>query len=112
MPYPTQGLIRVDVAVTDKSGKPVTGLLEKDFTLLDNNEQQKIVTFQAFNGGIQPATSFEVVLVIDELNMLANVRSEMIALLRSRGKLEISAADREVETLLRSRGVGDLRGGS
>jgi VWFA-related protein len=95
MPDPTQGLIRVDVAVTDKSEKRVTGLSEKDFTLLDNNEQQKIVTFQAFNGGIQPASSLEVVLVIDELNMLANVRS---------GKIELSAADREAETFLRSHG--------
>ena len=108
MPDPTQGLIRVDVAVTDKSGKPVTGLSEKDFTLFDNNEQRKIVTFQAFNGGIQPASSFEVVLVIDELNMLANVRSGKIALLRSRGTTEISAADREVETLLRSRGKTEI----
>jgi VWFA-related protein len=97
MPDPTQGLIRVDVTVTDKAGKPVVGLSQKDFTLLDNNEQQKIVTFQAFNGGIQPAGSLEVVLVIDELNMLANIRV---------GKIELSAADREAETFLRSnRGV-------
>jgi VWFA-related protein len=95
MPDPTQGLIRVDVALTDKSGKRVTGLSEKDFTLLDNNEQQKIVTFQAFNGGIQPASSLAVVLVIDELNMLANERT---------GKIELSAADREAETFLRSHG--------
>jgi len=95
MPDPTQGLIRVDVAATDKSGKRVTGLSEKDFTLRDNNEQQKIVTFQAFNGGIQPATSLAVVLVIDELNMLANERT---------GKIELSAADREAETFLRSHG--------
>jgi VWFA-related protein len=97
MPDPDQGLICVDIAVTDKSGKRVTGLSEKDFTLLDNNEQQKIVTFQAFNGGNQPASSLEIVLVIDELNMLANVRS---------GKVETSAADREAEGFLRShRGV-------
>jgi VWFA-related protein len=97
MPDPTQGLIRVDVVVTDKSGERVPGLLEKDFTLLDNNEQQQIVTFQAFNGGIQPASSFEVVLAIDELNTLANVQI---------GKMELSAADREAETFLRShRGV-------
>ena len=88
MPDPTKGLIRVDVAVTDKSGTPVTGLSEKDFTLFDNNEQQKIVTFQAFNGGIQPASSLEVVLVIDELNMRANVRSGKHGALRggSRGR--------------------------
>jgi VWFA-related protein len=97
MPDPSQGLIRLDVAVTDKAGKAVPGLSEKDFTLLDNNQQQKIVTFQAFNGGIQPASSFEVVLVIDELNMLANIQA---------GKIELSAANREVATFLRAhRGV-------
>lgn len=96
MPDLTQGLIRVDVTVTDKAGKPVAGLSEKDFTLHDNNQQQKIVTFQAFNGGIQPASSFEVVLVIDELNMLAaNLRF---------GKTEASDADREAERFLRSHG--------
>ena len=97
MPDPAQGLIRVDVAVTDKSGKRVTGLSEKDFTLLDNNEQQKIVTFQAFNGGIQPPTSLEIVLVIDELNMLANADL-------GNENLEFSEAVREVETFLRAKG--------
>jgi VWFA-related protein len=95
MPDPTDGLIRVDVAVTDKAGKPVPGLLEKDFSLVDNDRQQKIVTFQAFNGGIQPASSLEVVLVIDGLNMLANAQT---------GKKEISEASREVETFLRANG--------
>ena len=97
MPDPTLGLIRVDVAVTDKAGKPVAGLSERDFTLLDNNQQQKIITFQAFNGGIQPPGSLEVVLVIDELNMLANpdIGNE---------KLEFSEAVREAETFLRAEG--------
>lgn len=93
MPNPAEGLIRVDVAVTDKAGQPVVGLTESDITLLDNHEPQKIVTFQAFNGGIQPASSFEVVLVIDELNMQANEQS---------GEMELAAADREVEAFLRS----------
>jgi VWFA-related protein len=97
MPDPTQGLIRVDVAVTDKSGKPVTGLSEKDFVLLDNNEQQKIITLQAFKGGIQPATSLEVVLVIDELNMLPNADI-------GNENLEFSEAVREAETFLRADG--------
>jgi VWFA-related protein len=95
MPDPSQGLIRVDVSVTDKSGKPVVGLSERDFTLFDNNQPQKIATFQAFNGGIQPASSLEVVLVINELNLPETVRS---------GKMKLSAADREAETFLRSHG--------
>ena len=95
MPNPAEGLIRVDVTVTDKTGQPVVGLTEKDFTVLDNNQPQKIVTFQVYNGGIQPATSFEVVLVIDELNMLANEQG---------GKMELAAADREAEAFLRANG--------
>jgi len=47
MPDPAQGLIRVDVAVNDASGKPVSGLSEEDFALLDNDKPQKIVTFQS-----------------------------------------------------------------
>ncbi len=97
MPDPTQGLIRIDVAVIDKSGKPVTGLPEEDFTLLDNNEQQKIVTFQAFNGGIQPASSLEVVLVIDELNMVPNAEF-------GNANRDLSEAVRDVEAFLRSHG--------
>ncbi len=36
MPDPTPGIIRLDVVVTDKSGTPVSGLKQEDFTLLDN----------------------------------------------------------------------------
>ncbi len=97
MPDPTLGLIRVDIAVTSKAGKPVTGLSEKDFTLLDNNQQQKIVTFQAFNGGIQPASSLEVVLVIDELNMVPNADL-------GNDNREFSDAVREVDKFLHSHG--------
>jgi VWFA-related protein len=97
MPDPSQGLIRVDVAVTDKEGKPVTGLSEKDFTLLDNDMQQKVVTFQAFDAAsVQPASSSdEIVLVIDELNMLPNEQN---------GKKDLSSAYREVENFLRVNG--------
>ena len=42
-----EGLITLDVVVTDKSGKPVTDLEAKDFTLLDNRQSQKILSFQA-----------------------------------------------------------------
>jgi VWFA-related protein len=93
MPDPRWGLVRVDVTVTDKSGKSVVGLSDKDFTLLDNQQQRKIVTFQAFNGGIQPADSLEVVMMIDELNMLVNDQS---------GHSELSSATRMAESFLRA----------
>lgn len=94
MPDPNQGLIRVDVAVTDKAGKPVLGLSEKDFRLLDNDQHRKIATFQAM---AQPATSLEVVLVIDKLNMLANAEL-------GNENQEFSEAVREAETFLRADG--------
>lgn len=39
--------ITLDVVVTDKSGKPVAGLQQQDFTLLDNKEPNKILSFNA-----------------------------------------------------------------
>ena len=112
MPDPTQGLIRVDVSVADNAGKPVSGLSLKDFTLLDNDRQQKIVSFQAFDGAsARPAPSTEVVLVIDELNMLASQSQENGRAAKDaahaanpKEKLELSDAVREVETFLRANG--------
>ena len=111
MPDPAQGLIRVDVTVTDKSGKPVPELSERDFTLLDNDRQQKIVTFQAFNGGIQPASSLEVALVIDELNILASTpqavgtaANDAANTANPKAEVELRDAVREVETFLRANG--------
>lgn len=69
-PDPSQGLIRLDVVVSDKSGKPVAGLKQQDFTLLDNGQPGKIVSFQAFDGATaRPDPPVEVILVIDELNL-------------------------------------------
>jgi VWFA-related protein len=45
-----QGLINLDVVVTDNSGKPVSGLRPDDFSLLDNGQPQKILSFRAFDG--------------------------------------------------------------
>jgi VWFA-related protein len=59
----------LDVVVTDKSGKPVSGLEQKDFTLLDNKQPQKIVSFQAVAGGAATADlPMEVVLLVDTVN--------------------------------------------
>ena len=94
MPDPAQGLISIDVSVTDHAGKPISGLSQKDFALLDNNRPQKIVTFQAFDGAIaQPASSLEVVLVIDELNLPPSPGP---------GETGISDVYRNVESFLRA----------
>jgi VWFA-related protein len=47
-------LVLVDVVVTDKSGKPVTGLKSGDFTLEENGKKQRIAFFTS-PGTPQPA---------------------------------------------------------
>src|SRR5271157_4295723 len=64
-----EGLIQLDVVVTDKSGKPVTGLGAEDFTLLDNGQPEKILTFHAWDGvTAKPDPPVEIILVIDKVN--------------------------------------------
>ena len=60
------------LSVTDKSGQPVAGLKQEDFTLRDDGQPGKIVSFQAFDGvTAKPDPAVEIILVIDELNMPA-----------------------------------------
>ena len=49
-PASSDGLLRLDVTVTDKSGDPATELKPEDFTLLDNGKQAKFASFRAFDG--------------------------------------------------------------
>jgi VWFA-related protein len=62
--------IALDVVVTDKSGRPVPGLQQQDFTLLDNKQPQKILSFQAISGAASAAADqpTEVILLLDEVN--------------------------------------------
>ncbi|HEX3969368.1 MAG TPA: VWA domain-containing protein [Edaphobacter sp.] len=61
--------ISLDVAVTDKSGKPQTGLQQEDFTLLDNKTPQKIQSFSAVNQlTVNADLPIEVILLIDTMN--------------------------------------------
>lgn len=57
--------ITIDVVVTPKSGPPVTGLHQQDFTLLDNKIPRPISSFQALGRGQGP---LEVILVVDAIN--------------------------------------------
>ena len=61
------GQITLDVTVTDSSGQPVSGLSEGDFTILDNHQPGKIVSFRALDGtaATDPA---QVILLVDEVN--------------------------------------------
>jgi len=40
----TNGIIKLDVVVTEKSGPPVGGLQQQDFTVLDNKAPQTITS--------------------------------------------------------------------
>ena len=86
----TEGVIRLDVVVTDKSGKAVTGLEAKDFTLLDNGQPSRIVSFHAFDGVVtRPDPPVEVVLVVDNMSLsgpqASRAQSEFEKLLRENG---------------------------
>jgi VWFA-related protein len=47
-------LVKVDVVVSDKSGNPVTGLKQEDFTVLDQGQPQAINSFEVVNVRDQP----------------------------------------------------------
>jgi VWFA-related protein len=66
---PANRQITLDVVVTDKAGKPVPGLQQQDFTLLDNKQPQKILAFQAVQGGAATTDPpVAVVVLVDEVN--------------------------------------------
>jgi VWFA-related protein len=67
-PAAQEGRINLDVVVTDKSGKPVSGLGLNDFTLLDNGQPGKILSFHAVGGRPQTDPPVQVILLIDEVN--------------------------------------------
>jgi hypothetical protein len=45
-----EGLMHLDVVVTDRAGKPVSGIDRRDFTLFDQGQSEKIVSLDAFGG--------------------------------------------------------------
>ena len=62
---------------TAKSGHVLSGLRQQDFTLLDNKEPQKIVSFRTVEGATATTDPVEVILLIDEVNTsFANVGME------------------------------------
>ena len=85
--------ITLDVQVTDKSGAPVRGLQQRDFTVLDDKRPQNIISFHAVdNGADSTADPVELVLVVDAVNTSFNAityaRTELKKfLLQNGGKL-------------------------
>jgi VWFA-related protein len=79
-------MVTLDVVVTDKSGKPVSGLQQQDFTIMDNKQPRKIASFRAVDGGAATpgATSaepVEVIVLFDGVNIsMAEVGIEQQAI--------------------------------
>lgn len=69
---PAPNDLLLDVVVTDKSGKPVAGLNQQDFTVLDNKHPANILTFHPHSAAATPAgevdASTEVIFILDEVN--------------------------------------------
>jgi VWFA-related protein len=57
--------VHLNVVVASKTGPPVAGLRQQDFTLMDNKSIQPITSFKAVTAGQEPV---EVILVIDAVN--------------------------------------------
>ncbi len=74
-PDPTLAL---NVVVTDKSGKPLPGLEQQDFTVLDNKHPQKIASFEAVRGfNANQSPPVQVILLLDDVNnAITNVAFE------------------------------------
>ena len=65
--------ISLDVVVTDKSGKPVPGLQQQDFTLLDDKQPQKILSFRETDFAANRTSdatdaAVQVILLVDAVN--------------------------------------------
>ncbi len=60
--------VTLDVVVHDKSGKPVAGLQQQNFTILDNKQSQKILSFEAVSQTAPADAAVEIVLVVDAVN--------------------------------------------
>jgi VWFA-related protein len=85
-PPPAPGAIFLNVVVTPKSGAPVSGLDQQDFTILDNKASQTITSFRAVDGRTAP---IEFILVVDAVNTsygdVAREREGMEKFLRAEG---------------------------
>lgn len=82
--------ITLDVAVTDHSGKIVSGLNQQDFTLIDNKQAQTAFSFRAVDGTSKLADPpTQVILLVDAINTpfqgVAFQRTQLEKFLRQNG---------------------------
>lgn len=57
----------LDVLVTDKQGKPIAGLEQKDFILLDNGQPRPLLSFSAIDPQTAPG-KVQVIIAVDMIN--------------------------------------------
>jgi VWFA-related protein len=86
----TDGLIKLDVLVEDSTGMPVPGLEGSDFSVLEEGQQQKILSFQEFNGrgaGAEPPVKIILLIDMDEVpaNLARDERDAVETYLRKDG---------------------------
>jgi VWFA-related protein len=79
---PPEGKIKLDVVVTDDAGKPVAGLEQKDFTLLDNKKQRPILSFRAVDGRTGNGTAADPPVQVSLLIDAANTSLQRVAYAR------------------------------
>ncbi len=67
---PTERRVTLYVQAADKSGKPVRGLQQQDFTIFDDQQPRQIASFQAVDLQASAASvpPLEIVLVVDAVN--------------------------------------------
>ncbi len=84
-PVVREGLLSIDVVVTDQAGNPVSGLAPWEFTLLDNGQRAKIRTLHNSLEESEPAP--ELIFVLDAINLapqqLAQAESAIVHFLQS-----------------------------
>lgn len=64
-------LLRVDIQVTDPSGKIITGLKQEDFEILDNGSPQPIIAFE------KELNELDLMLVLDVSDSMSSITAEV-----------------------------------
>jgi VWFA-related protein len=87
-PPATPTTVTLDVTVTERSGKPIPGLTQSNFTILDNGKPQQILSFSAVQAPVTDPP-LQVILLIDTVNnSITNVayeREQIATFLRKSG---------------------------
>lgn len=88
-PEAPNGVVSIDIEVTDKPGHPVGGLQQSDFSLFDNNQPVRLINFQSIEAKGATADLVHVIVVIDAINTpvitVARVREQLTEFLKQNG---------------------------